>query len=159
MIGRIGIADIRPLVSCGDRPTKAAVGETFTVSATVFRDVPHAANANVVLRGPRGEQGPWTPMRCVNPGLDRWAANVTPTSEGRWTYQIEAWADPVADWLHAAAIKVPAGIDTELMLEEGALLLHRVARQVPEGEGRGALLDVVTALRDVSRPAPARLAA
>ncbi|MGH3327047.1 MAG: maltotransferase domain-containing protein, partial [Streptomycetales bacterium] len=148
MIGRIGIADIRPLVSCGDRPAKAVVGETFTVSATVFRDVPHAASANVVLRDPQGDQGPWSPMRCVNPGLDRWAADVTPTSEGRWTYQIEAWADPVADWLRAASIKVPAGIDTELMLEEGALLLHRVAQRAPEGGGRETLRDAVTALRD-----------
>ena len=38
MIGRIPILDVQPAEGCGRWPAKAVVGETFTVSATVFRE-------------------------------------------------------------------------------------------------------------------------
>ncbi len=107
-------------MDCGRRPAKAVVGETFQVTATVFREGHDAVAANVVLRDPAGRSGPWTPMRELAPGTDRWGARVTPTAEGRWTYTVEAWSDPVATWRHTAGIKIPAGIDTELVLAEGA---------------------------------------
>src|SRR5439155_8873343 len=125
--GRIPILGVTPLVECGRWPIKAVVDETFTVSATVFREGHDAVNANVVLRGPRGRKGPWTPMHQTVPGTDRWEAEVTPTVEGDWTYVVEAWGDPIASWRHDAEIKVHAGIDVELMLEEGARLLERAA--------------------------------
>lgn len=159
MIGRIPVLDVRPLVNCGKRPAKAVSGETFQVTATVFREGHDAVGANVVLRGPEGRPGPWTPMRELAPGTDRWGADVTPTSEGRWTYKVEAWSDPLATWRHAAEIKIPAGIDTELVLTEGAALYERAAAGVPKREGREAVLAAVDALRDQRRPAAARLAA
>ncbi|TFI20813.1 alpha-1,4-glucan--maltose-1-phosphate maltosyltransferase [Streptomyces sp. 4R-3d] len=159
MIGRIPVLDVRPLVNCGKRPAKAVSGETFQVTATVFREGHDAVGANVVLRGPDGRPGPWTPMRELAPGTDRWGADVTPTSEGRWTYKVEAWSDPLATWRHAAEIKIPAGIDTELVLTEGAALYERAAAGVPKRDGREAVLAAVDALRDRRRPAAARLAA
>ncbi|MEU1490572.1 alpha-1,4-glucan--maltose-1-phosphate maltosyltransferase [Streptomyces sp. NPDC005775] len=159
MIGRIPVLDVRPLVDCGRRPAKAVVGETFQVTATVFREGHDAVAANVVLRSPSGRPGPWTPMRELAPGTDRWGAEVTPDAEGRWTYKVEAWSDPVATWLHAARIKIPAGIDTALVLAEGAELYERAAEGVPKRDGREAVLAAVDALRDESRPAAARLAA
>lgn len=159
MIGRIPVLDVRPLVNCGKRPAKAVSGETFQVTATVFREGHDAVGANVVLRGPDGRPGPWTPMRELAPGTDRWGADVTPTSEGRWTYKVEAWSDPLATWRHAAQIKIPAGIDTELVLAEGAALYERAAAGVPKRDGREAVLAAVDALRDERHPAPARLAA
>lgn len=159
MIGRIPVLDVRPLVNCGKRPAKAVSGETFQVTATVFREGHDAVGANVVLRGPEGRPGPWTPMRELAPGTDRWGADVTPTSEGWWTYKVEAWSDPLATWRHAAEIKIPAGIDTELVLTEGAALYERAAAGVPKRDGREAVLAAVDALRDRRRPAAARLAA
>ncbi|MEV8400967.1 alpha-1,4-glucan--maltose-1-phosphate maltosyltransferase [Streptomyces niveus] len=159
MIGRIPVLDVRPLVNCGKRPAKAVSGETFQVTATVFREGHDAVGANVVLRGPEGRPAPWTPMRELAPGTDRWGADVTPTSEGRWTYKVEAWSDPLATWRHAAEIKIPAGIDTELVLTEGAALYERAAAGVPKRDGREAVLAAVDALRDQRRPAAARLAA
>jgi starch synthase (maltosyl-transferring) len=158
MIGRIPILDVQPAVACGRWPAKAVVGETFAVSATVFREGHDMVNANVVLRDPQGRKGPYTPMTPGAPGTDRWSADVTPTSEGKWTFAVEAWSDPVATWHHDATIKIEAGVDVELMLEEGARVLERAAAARPAG-GRRALLDAVTALRDTSRPVPARLAA
>ncbi|GAA0951793.1 MULTISPECIES: alpha-1,4-glucan--maltose-1-phosphate maltosyltransferase [Streptomyces violaceusniger group] len=159
MIGRIPILDIRPLIDCGRRPAKAVVDETFEVSATVFREGHDAVNANVVLRDPSGRSGPWTPMRELAPGTDRWGAEVTPGAPGRWTYTVEAWSDPIATWRHHARIKVPAGIDTDLVLEEGALLHERAAAGVPKNDGREAVLAAVDGLRDERRPVADRLAA
>ncbi|MGK5449269.1 alpha-1,4-glucan--maltose-1-phosphate maltosyltransferase [Streptomyces radiopugnans] len=159
MIGRIPVLDVHPLVDCGRRPAKAVAGETFRVSATVFREGHDAVGANVVLRDPSGNPGPWTPMRELVPGTDRWGADVTPGAEGRWSYTVEAWGDPVGTWRHNARIKVPAGIDAELTLTEGALLHERAAAGVPEDDGRAAVLEAVEGLRDASRPVAARLAA
>ncbi|MDX3239705.1 alpha-1,4-glucan--maltose-1-phosphate maltosyltransferase [Streptomyces sp. ME03-5709C] len=159
MIGRIPVLDVRPLVDCGRRPAKAVVGETFQVTATVFREGHDAVAANVVLRNPAGRSGPRIPMRELAPGTDRWGAEVTPTAEGRWTYTVEAWSDPVATWRHHADIKVPAGIDTELVLAEGADLHERAAAGVPKKDGRATVLAAADALRDTSRTPAERHAA
>ncbi|WUQ74554.1 alpha-1,4-glucan--maltose-1-phosphate maltosyltransferase [Streptomyces sp. NBC_00224] len=158
-IGRIPVLDVRPAVDCGRRPAKAVAGETFMVTATVFREGHDSVAANVVLRDPRGRPGPWTPMRELAPGSDRWGAEVTPAAEGRWSYTVEAWSDPVATWRRYAGIKIPAGLDTDLVLAEGAALYERAARGVPKTKGREAVLAAVDALRDGSRPPAARLAA
>lgn len=159
LIGRIPVLDVRPLVDCGRRPAKSVVGETFRISATVFREGHDAVAANVVLRDPRGRQGPWTPMRELAPGTDRWGAEVAADAEGRWTYSVEAWSDPLATWRHHAGIKIPAGIDTALVLEEGAALYERAAAGVPKRAGREAVLAAADALRDKGRPEGERLAA
>ena len=92
-IGRIPVQDVTPLVDCGARPAKAVVGETFTVTATVFREGHDAVNATVVLTRPDGSTI-HTPMDCVNPGLNLWVAQVTPDTMGWWTYRVEGWSDP-----------------------------------------------------------------
>ncbi|MCX5001559.1 alpha-1,4-glucan--maltose-1-phosphate maltosyltransferase [Streptomyces sp. NBC_00638] len=157
--GRIPVMDVRPVVECGRRPAKAVVGETFQVTATVFGEGHDVVGANVVLRDPDGRPGPWTPMRELAPGTDRWGAHVTPSEAGRWTYLVEAWSDPVTGWRRAAEVKIPAGIDVGLVLEEGALLYERAAAPVPEAAGRDTVLAAADALRDDSRSPADRLAA
>ncbi len=160
LIGRIPVLDVHPLVDGGRRPAKSVVGEAFDITATVFREDHDAVGANVVLRGPNGRGATWTPMRRLAPGSDRWGATVTPGLEGRWTYLVEAWGDPVATWRHTAQIKVPAASDTELVLAEGAVLHERAAAGVPKSKGRrDAVLEAADALRDTTRPPAARLAA
>ncbi|MYX94503.1 DUF3416 domain-containing protein, partial [Streptomyces sp. SID486] len=157
-LGRIPVLDVRPVVQRGRRPAKAVTGESFEVSATVFREGHDAVAANVVLRDPEGRAGPWTPMRELAPGTDRWGATVTAGDPGRWTYTVEAWSDPLATWRHHARIKIPAGLDTDLVLAEGAELFERAAAGVPEAHRR-PVLDTAAALRDEDRPAAWRLAA
>ena len=117
-----------PVLDCGRRPAKAVVGETFGVSATVFREGHEIPGAGVVLRGPDGQRQPLARMREILPGMDRYAADVTPDGEGRWRFHVEAWGDPIGHWRHDAGIKVPRGQDVELMLAEGAILFDRAAR-------------------------------
>ncbi|MFJ7151595.1 maltotransferase domain-containing protein, partial [Streptomyces sp. NPDC100445] len=157
-VGRIPVLDVRPVVQHGRRPAKAVTGESFEVSATVFREGHDAVAANVVMRDPAGRAGPWTPMRELAPGTDRWGATVTAGEPGRWTYTVEAWSDPLTTWRHTARIKIPAGIDTGLVLAEGAELYERAVAGVPE-DRRRPVLDAVAALRDEDRPAAWRLAA
>src|SRR6266851_2210825 len=170
VIGRIPILDVEPAVECGRRPARAVSGETFGVSATVFREGHGIINAGVVRRGPRGGTGgqaappfagglggssPLIYMSELAPGTDRWGAEVTVTSEGLWRFHVEAWADPIASWHHDAAIKIAAGQDVELMLTEGALLFERAARRIPQPPGarrpaaaRTALRALVATMRD-----------
>ncbi len=161
--GRIPVVDVQPMVDCGRFPAKAAVGETIPISATVFREGHDAVGANVVLRPPSAAGGAkkrdadWIPMRLVSAGFDRWEANVTPTVEGDWTFTVEAWDHPLGTWLHDAQIKVPARLDTELVLEEGARLFELAAARAPKGAPRSSLADVAAALRDGSWPDLARL--
>ncbi len=157
-IGRIPVRDVRPVVERGERPAKAVAGETFQVTATVFREGHDAVGANVVLCDPKGRPGPWTPMRELAPGTDRWGADVTPGTAGHWTYRVEAWGDPVSTWRHHVGIKIPAGIDVGLVLEEGALLYERAAAGVPDRAARAVVLAAARALGDDSLPVTDRLA-
>ncbi|HLK78027.1 MAG TPA: alpha-1,4-glucan--maltose-1-phosphate maltosyltransferase [Streptosporangiaceae bacterium] len=157
MIGRIPILDVEPAVDCGARAAKAVAGETFEVSATVFREGHGIIGVGAVLRDPERNPGPLVPMRELAPGTDRYGADVTVTSEGRWRFHVEAWSDPIASWHHDAAIKIPGGQDVELMLTEGALLYERAARRIPQPPGaarpaaaRAALRALVARMRDRS---------
>ncbi len=156
VIGRIPILDVEPLVECGRRPAKAVTGETFQVSATVFREGHGTVRAGVVLHDPSGVRGRMVPMTELAPGTDRYGADVTMGHvTGLWRFHVEAWADPIASWHHDAAIKVPRGQDVELMLTEGALLFERAARNILVRPGaarpaaaRIALREVAARLRD-----------
>ncbi len=150
-------------MDCGRRPAKAVAGETFEVSATIFREGHGLISAGVVLRDPQGGTGGRAApsfaggpggspprivrMRMLAPGTDRWGAEVTATREGSWRYHVEAWSDPIATWHHDAAIKIPAGQDVELMLTEGALLYERLSRRIPQPPGAGRPAAARTALR------------
>ncbi|GAA1602274.1 alpha-1,4-glucan--maltose-1-phosphate maltosyltransferase [Streptomyces globosus] len=133
--------------------------EVFEVSATVFREGHDAVAAHVVLRDPSGRLRPPVPMRELAPGTDRWGARVSADTEGRWTYTVEAWSDPLATWRSAAAIKVPAGIDPGLTLLEGAELYERAAARITKRDGRADVLAAAAAMRDEDRPVAERYAA
>jgi starch synthase (maltosyl-transferring) len=164
VIGRIPILDIEPVVDCGRRPAKAVSGETFPVSATVFREGHEMLGAGVALISPDGQRHPLVAMRELVPGTDRYGADVTVTSEGLWRFRVEAWGDPIAHWRHDATIKIPRGQDVELMLAEGAILFSRAARSVRAiNAGRrqtaGARWVDVARAAEVARAARSALAA
>ena len=175
MIGRIPILDVQPVVrvagTAESSPAKAVPGESFQVSATVFREGHEMLGAGVVLTDPDGVAQPFARMHELAAGTDRYGADVAPGREGLWHFAVEAWGDPIARWEHDAGIKVPIGQDTELMLAEGALLLQRAAAQIRKPKtlppvqaraaraARSALTAAVKKLRNPELPPLARLAA
>jgi starch synthase (maltosyl-transferring) len=160
VVGRIPVLAVTPVVDGGRWPARAVVGEPVPIQATVFREGHDAVAATVVLVDPDGADAARVPMVSLGPGLDRWGASVVPDRRGRWTFRVEGWSDPFGTWEHNAVIKVAAEQDVELMLEEGARVLERaIAEATPSADDAQVLRDAVTALRDGSRPAQARLAA
>ena len=118
--------DVSPVVDLGRQAAKATVGEPMPVRASVFRE----GHDQLERRG-----GPDRPVRNApraradgqaRRGPDRYDAWVTPDAEGSWTFEVVAWSDPLATWEHDAGLKIPAGVDVELMFTEGRLLLERV---------------------------------
>jgi starch synthase (maltosyl-transferring) len=160
---RLGITDAAPVVSCGSFSARAVVGEQVPITATVFREGHDAVAANVVWTRPDGEPadgGRLVRMERYGAEPDRWLAVVTPDREGRWTFCIEAWSDPLATWHHAVEVKIEAGQGAEDLandLEEGARLIDRVAAEAP-AEHREALAAASAALRDGSLELTARVA-
>src|SRR3954469_14584951 len=145
MVGRIPILDVTPQLEGGKYAAKAAVGEPFDVTAIVIREGHDALSAEVVLTGPDGKQRRPVLMHREEDDVDRWRATVVADTEGPWTFHVQGWGDPVATWQHNAGIKVPAGIDVELMFTEGALVMKRAAENL-EAEDAKVLLDAATAL-------------
>src|SRR3954469_2911262 len=135
---RLGITDVAPVVSCGTFSARAVVGEHVPVTATAFREGHEAVAANGVWTDPDGRTGELNRMAKLPPEPDRWLATVVPDREGRWTFRVEAWSDPLTTWRHAVEVKVEAGQGAEDLandLEEGARLLDRVAKEA-DGEWR-----------------------
>src|SRR5690606_29958926 len=161
LIGRIPILNVDPVIDGGRFPAKAVVGEEFTVSATIFREGHDALSANVIVVGPDGRDLGWIPMHEGEPGTDRWHASVRPDAEGDWTFSIEAWDHPIGTWWHAAGVKIPAGVDVDVMLAQGEQLFEEALENLPPGHARGRelLADTLRALRDTRRPPEVRLAA
>jgi starch synthase (maltosyl-transferring) len=158
---RLGITDVAPVVSCGSFSARAVVGEHVPVTATVFREGHDAVAANVVWCPPDDEAAPpLLRMAKFGDQPDRWLATVVPDREGRWTFRIEAWSDPLATWHHAVEVKVAAGQGADELandLEEGARLLDRVAAEAGAENG-DALAAAAAALRDTSLELTARIA-
>ena len=142
-----------PLVDLGRQPAKATVGEPFPVQATVFREGHDKLGAEVVLTGPDGQPRPPVRMTKLDDPVDRYLAWVTPDQEGAWTFEVQAWSDPIATWQYAAGLKIPAGVDVELMFAEGVLLLERVLEGLPaRSSDRKVVTAAVAAAKDTKPP-------
>ena len=151
-IGRIPVTEVFPVIEDGRWPTKAVVGETIPIRATVFREGHDAFAATAILVRPDGTDGPRANMYEIAMGLNRYEARLTPDEPGAWSFRVEGWSDPYATWKHDATLKVHAGVDVELMLEEGARLLLRAAEVPTRSKGGVNTLNyAASVLRDTSR--------
>ncbi|MFG1784532.1 alpha-1,4-glucan--maltose-1-phosphate maltosyltransferase [Rhodococcus oryzae] len=158
MTGRIGIDDVAPEISGGRHPAKAVVGETFPVSATVWREGHDAVAATLAVRGPESNTTIRIPM-SPGPLPDTFAAVFTPTSVGAWSFRVEGWGDPISTWRHNVEAKLSVGqgaADLANDLEIGARLFERAAKAVPRGD-RPRCAAVAAALRS-DQQLPARVA-
>ncbi len=121
-MGRIPIRELAPQQPENQWPAKAFVGEVVPFQATVFKEGHDVLGVDLLLTSPDGVQAKHR-MHEVGEGLDRWQVDVLLDAQGSWIYSVQAWNDDWATWLHNALIKIPAGVDVQLMLTMGAQLL------------------------------------
>ncbi|GAB86998.1 maltotransferase domain-containing protein [Gordonia rubripertincta] len=147
MIGRMGIDDIAPLVSAGQQPAKAVVGEFFPVSTTAWREGHDAIGVTLHIEAP--QRGVIDIRMTPSPEPDTFNAAFVPDTVGFWSYRIEAWSDPYTTWRSAVTKKLDAGqgaADLANDVEIGARILERAAEDIVD-ENRELLLDAVRLLR------------
>jgi starch synthase (maltosyl-transferring) len=135
-------------------------GETVAVQASVFREGHDAVAADVAVTRPDGSAAPFLRMTPGDPGTDRWHAEFTPDAEGTWRFVVEGWSDPLGTWWHDAPLKVDAGVDVEVMLEEGARLYERAAQGLPTSVKkslRATVAGLAEVLRDPARSPAERM--
>lgn len=159
LLGRIPILGLSPEVDDGRWAATAFSGEVVPFRATAFREGHDLIGVDLLLLDPSGEQTEYR-MRPLQPGTDRWEAEVQLEAEGLWRYRIQAYADEFATWRHNAEVKVPAGIDVELMFTIGHDILVRAAADKRRSTAeRRHLGEAVKSIADHSRGAEERLAA
>ncbi len=133
-IDRIPVVKVSPVIEGGAYPAKAAVGESIPIRAQVFREGHDAVNASVVLTNPEGQETVFGMHRTTPAGFDWWTASVTLGHEGWWTFRVEGWSDPWETWVHTAEIKIPAGIDVDLVCTEGKALFNASAERAQSAD-------------------------
>jgi starch synthase (maltosyl-transferring) len=114
-IGRLPILNVTPDLGVPELTPKAYVGEVVPFGATAFREGHDVIGVALHLRAP-DKKSSRIEMHQVAPGTDRWIAHAQPDKAGMWTFTIESYSDDYATWHHNAEVKIPLGIDVELML-------------------------------------------
>ncbi|WP_413456603.1 alpha-1,4-glucan--maltose-1-phosphate maltosyltransferase [Herbaspirillum huttiense] len=151
---RIAIERVTPAVDEGRFAAKRMVGEHFIVGADLFMDGHDHLAAEVLVRAADETQWQRIPMQPdVN---DRWQARVSLTQLGRHYFCIEAWSDEFETFHDGLQKKRAAGQDVSLELEEGCLLIARLAKEAAERNVDEDVLEASTALLKSLRSASAR---
>lgn len=161
VIGRIPILSLTPQIEDDLWPAKSFVHDVVPFGATIFREGHDLIGADVELTDPSGAV---TSHRmspdATKPGLDRWITTAQLETQGVWTWRVSAWSDDYGTWLHNAEIKVPAGLDVDVMLALGAELLERAAADdARDAADRAVLRDALAGIADAGPTAAERLAA
>ena len=158
-IGRIPILQPSPAVDDGRWSAKAFSGEVVPFGVTAFREGHDLIGVELLLTDPAGEQSVHR-MSPLDDGTDRWQTLVQLEARGLWRFQVRAFADDYATWLHNAQLKVPAGVDVELMFTLGSAMLRDASKDAHRSSSERRML--ADAAREVARSTStpnARLAA
>lgn len=156
--GRIPITKVSPVVEGGLFPSKAIPGADVAVGATVFREGHDQLGVSAVLLDPSGAEVQRTRLTPLGMGTDRYEGTLRPAGVGLHSFRIEGWSDLYETWHHNATVKIDAGVDVELMLEEGAVLFSGQSSSRPDAE-RSLFLAAAERLRNRELPIDERLAA
>ncbi|MEO5308956.1 DUF3416 domain-containing protein [Corynebacterium sp. c3Ub_189] len=134
MTTRLGIDDVRPLISAGSVASKAVVGEVIPVTALVWREGHDAVSATLSAWAARTTATSSVTMQVDPNDQDRVHGVFTPGTQGTWYFRVDAWSDPIATWKNAVTKKMAAGQSAAELandLQHGAELFSRAALQTP----------------------------
>ena len=146
--GRVIIENIKPAVD-GDRfPLPRILGDSITYSVDLFADGHDFLAADLLLTAPDGTQFR-SPFESLGPGIDRFSAKTQVLHQlGQWHVQIEAWIDEFATWVHEIEKKHEAGVNIDLEMQEGLILLRNAIANagVDVKQDQAELLYFITAI-------------
>jgi starch synthase (maltosyl-transferring) len=140
---RVVIDRVRPEIDGGRFAIKRTVGEKVTVEADVFTDGHDALGCLLLYRDERAAK--WSEAAMEALGNDRWRAELTVTTVGRWRYSVTAWVDRFKTWRRDLGKRLDAGQDVTLDLLAGAALIHQSAERA-RASGRKADARVLAGL-------------
>lgn len=140
---RFIIDNVTPTVDDGAFPAKRIVGEVVRVEADAFAEG-HDVMA-VALKWRAADEDAWQERRMRHLGNDRWTADMPLDRMGRHEFTVEAWRDEFGVFLYELTKKHEAGINVGLELEEGRLLVERIA--AVGGPGSDALRPILDRLQ------------
>jgi starch synthase (maltosyl-transferring) len=159
LLPRIPILELSPQVDEGLWAATAFSGEVIPFRATAFREGHDKIGVDLLLVDPAGQETEHR-MHPIAPGTDRWEVEVQLEQTGLWRYRVRAFADDYATWRHNAEVKVPAGIDVELMLTMGRDLLTAASKDKRRSTAeRRYLSEAAKAVADAGRPVDERFQA
>lgn len=150
MVTRVPVLEVRPCIERGRHAATVVPGESLPVDAIVLADDAPWNGAEVVLTDPDGARREPVPLRPHDG--DVWSATVRADAEGRWTYHVESWYDPLIAWAGRVAADLDSGDDPELLLARISSMLLGLSHVDPVAAHVAA--DVV----DPSTPALERVA-
>ncbi|WP_089881453.1 MULTISPECIES: alpha-1,4-glucan--maltose-1-phosphate maltosyltransferase [unclassified Leifsonia] len=151
--------ELSPQVDEGLWAATAFSGEVIPFRATAFREGHDKIGVDLILLDPAGQQTEHH-MHPLTAGTDRWEVEVQLDQTGLWRYRVQAYADEYATWHHNAEVKVPAGIDVELMLRMGHDLLVTASKDKRRSTAeRRHLSEAAKVVADINRPVDERFAA
>jgi len=145
---QIVVEGVMPSVDGGRFPVKAVAGETCAVEARVFRHGHERLRAVVRYRGPDAPMRE-VPMTLVEPGLDRWHAEIPLDRAGRYRFTVAGWTDHYASWVEELRKRVAAAQpDVASEIAEGLAMVERAraAATGPDDDAARRLLSTLAAL-------------
>src|SRR4051794_25617580 len=153
---RIQIEDPRPLVDCGRYRAKAIAGDTYRVTAKIFKD--GAEELRAVVKSRSQGTGEWAEheLRRIDAHVDgdTWAGSFPLPASGIWEWTIEAWTDAFASWYSEVERKHAAGEpDLSGELSEGRLLMERYGVDPANADSIERALDPKVLAEAESHPA------
>jgi starch synthase (maltosyl-transferring) len=143
---RIAIEGISPAVDGGRFAVKRRVGDWVDVEVDLISDGHDTLAGLLLWRAVDASEWEGTPLRLLN--NDRWTARFHLSRVGRYVFTIEAWRDEFATYQSDLRKKLGAGNDISREIDEGRVLLARLAPQrhaTMEDDPLGVLLDESTA--------------
>jgi starch synthase (maltosyl-transferring) len=145
---RVLIERVSPQLDGGRFPVKRVVGDALVVGADVIKDGHDQMGARVCYRAPGADAWQHAPM-TYDFDTDRWSGEFVLNRLGRWTFTVEAWADPFATWVGDLEKRLAADVDVASELLEGVRLIDQAMRRARPAD-RPVLTRALTLLRDAN---------
>ena len=118
---RIVIEEVSPSVDDGRFAAKHLVGEIVQVGADVFMDTQDQLAVDLLWRANNNDL--WEAIHMIAIGDDRWVGRLPLQEIGLYEFVIESWHDRFGTYKNNLIKKIEAGINVELEIEEGYLIV------------------------------------